>query len=130
MTLEDKDKAVLEMFKHYSNVRFLMLPLFFTVMGAILVSYWTLSSSLSLDKSLQIWVALAGAVISLLFVIYEYHLREALINVSALLPESMKELRHTKQLGAVTSVTLLLYAGPIVFWLSRIWHDLGGNQLW
>ncbi len=115
--LTDKDKAALEMFKHYSNIRFVMLPMFFTTMGAVIFAYWTTSSSDDPIAYLQLWASISGAVISFLFFIYEYRLGKILINVSALLPDSMSLLKHEDLFGPVTVVTLLLYIGSIIFWL-------------
>lgn len=120
MSFDDKEKAALEMFKHYSNVRFLMLPLFFTAMGAIIFAYWTLFSVDSPEKPLLVWVAISGVGVSLLFGVYEYRLGETLYKVSGLFPETMAELKHKNHLGMVTLVTILLYLAPLFFWLWRI----------
>ena len=120
MSLENKDQAALEMFKHYSGVRFLMLPLFFTSMGAILVAYWTVLSNGVPTPALLRWVAFGGLLLSLFFSVYEYRLSETLLRVSTALPESMATIKHKRHFGAVTVATLMLYGVPSLFWLWRI----------
>lgn len=116
-SLSDRDKAAIEIFKHYSSIRFLMLPMFFTSTGAVAAAYWTIASHSGASNGLARWVTLAGAFLSLFFTVYEYRLSDTLLRVSSLLPESMAPLKHKKYLGLVTISTLLLYGMPIFFWL-------------
>lgn len=120
MPFENKEQAALEMFKHYSGIRFLLLPLFFTSMGAIVYAYWTIGNATTPDASLQTAVAIGGALMSLIFTGYEVHLSKTLLTVSTLLPDDVKELKHKEWFGPVTCLTLLLYFSPGIFWAWRI----------
>lgn len=121
MPLEEKNQAALDLFKHYSNIRFLMLPLYFTAMGAIIFAYWTVSIRVPPDPAIQLVIALAGLLVAVIFTVYEYYLSKTLLNVSTLLPASMNALKHTELLGPVTCLTMLLYFGPAIFWCWRVY---------
>jgi len=120
MAFDNKAQTALEMFKHYSGIRFLLLPLFFTSMGAIVYAYWTIGNATAPDRSLQTAVAIGGALMSLIFTGYEVYLSKTLLTVSQLLPDEVKELKHTEWFGPVTCLTLLLYFSPLIFWAWRI----------
>ncbi|MGE6530877.1 hypothetical protein ACQKEM_18020 [Pseudomonas sp. NPDC077382] len=121
MAFEDKEEAALELFKHYSGIRFLLLPLFFTAMGATVVAYWNVASSVVPSREFTVSVAVAGMLLWLFFVMYEIRLSITLLSVSGLLPESMKQLRHKRLWGWVTTATLMLYGAPALFWSWRAW---------
>lgn len=121
MAFEDKEKAALELFKHYSGIRFLLLPLFFTTMGSAVIAYWKVVSDPVQTPELTISVALAGMLLSLFFFIYEIRLSLTLLNISRLLPAPMAPLRHERFWGWVTTVTLTLYGVPFFFWSWRAW---------
>ncbi len=118
MSFESKDQAALELFKHYSGMRFLMLPLFFTAMGALVLSYWSVVSAEGPANSIwKLWLELGGVVLSIFFTVYEYRLSDTLMKVSQLLPEAMATLKHSQHLGPITLVTLVLYGAPSLCWL-------------
>lgn len=111
-----------ELYKHYSNIRFLMLPMFFTTIGALVVAYWTVINKDGASNTLLAsWVSGAGIAVSILFCIYEWRLSKAFGVVSERLPEQFVALRPTSGTwGWVTSITLLVYAIPGFFWLYML----------
>lgn len=123
MTFNDEEKASLELFKHYSGIRFLLLPLFFTTMGSTAIAYWTVISGSVQVLELTLSISLAGMLLSLFFCVYEIRLSLTLLKMSNLLPTALAPLRHGRVWGWVTTVTLLLYGAPFVFWSWRAWAD-------
>lgn len=121
----DEKQAELEIFKHYSGIRFLILPLFFTSMGAVALAYWNLlSPEYAYFNYLQTWVALGGLLLSIFFFVYELYLSKKLEEASNLLPSTLGNLRHIERFGIVTIVTLLLYGTPASFWGYIIFNAL------
>lgn len=113
------EQATVDLFKYYSNIRFLMLPLFFTAMGAVTLAYWTIHTSTPADSEFIRLTALAGVMVSLFFSLYEWKLSSTLFKVSGLLPKSMNSLKHNRIFGLVTISTLLFYLLPGLFWAFR-----------
>lgn len=114
-----EERATVDLFKYYSNIRFLMLPLFFTAMGAVALAYWTVHSSSPPDLGFIRLIALAGVMVSFFFSLYEWKLSTILFEVSKLLPSSMKSLKHSRIFGLVTISALLFYLLPGYFWAFR-----------
>ena len=117
--MTEDEKTSLELLKHYGNMRFVMLPMFFTTMGAILFAFWTVVSSKEDHRSLIIWCSLAGIAVSYLFIVYEFHLSKSISEATKGLPTNMSGLKKST-FGWVTIATASLYAGALIFWLGRL----------
>lgn len=113
--------ASVELYKHYSNIRFLMLPMFFTTIGALVIAYWNVVNKDGASNiPLANWVSGAGIAVSILFCIYEWRLSKAFNVVSGGLPEPFSGLKPSGTFGLVTFITLVVYAIPGFFWLYML----------
>ncbi len=113
------EQSRLEMFRHYSNIRFLMLPMFFTSIGSVAYAYWKISSANAPNGSLQLLLVIAAFIVSGLFFVYECKLNSILFEISKKFPDQLDELRHSIRFGSITLVTRLLYLSPIILWFGQ-----------
>lgn len=112
---EDKQfEMAVDIFKFFGNIRFVMLPLFFTAMGALFLAYQK-TSSLVNDGYLVSVVLVAGIVVSLFFCVYEYAYSKASWRVSRVLPPKLYQLRHNGITWGGFWSTLLAVAYVLVF---------------
>ena len=69
--------AVVELYRHFSNLRFIILPLFLSTLGAVSFAYWTLIDA-GATRDLLIAITAAGTLLCLPFMVYEWRLNQAL----------------------------------------------------
>jgi len=122
MSYNKDEKIAIEIYKHYGNIRFVMLPMFFSTMGAVVVAYWKLLSVAVPDMLFQIYVSIIGLIVSLLFFTYEIKLSNLLVSVSSLMPDTMNGIKPSNPIGFITIITLLLYIVPAIFWSTFLYH--------
>lgn len=123
----ETNNTLTDLFKHYGNIRFVMLPIFFTVIGAIAVAYWNVSSVVMPNKYLQICIVIAGIIYSSIFCFYEYSLSNLLQKISNELPDSLQCVKHDPKKKKVTHATALIYFVPGVILLVLFVSHLVGN---
>ena len=123
MATGDSNNQTVEMFKHYSNVRFLMVPMFFTTIGALGIAYWTVFKEKP-DSDVLNWISISGVLVSVLFSIYEIRLSKAFSIVASKLPEELRALSPEKEIwGWVTIITTAVYLFPGLFWLCILFES-------
>ena len=130
MWARDEHTELLQLIRHYSGLRFVMLPIFVTVTAGLLSARFGSEVVLG-DWELRIACALAGIIIVIVFGVYEL----VLSNYLSLLGKHLRVLEATltyllwgehyvKLVGLITGVNLAFYAFLLLFWIYQLWLEL------
>jgi hypothetical protein len=130
----DEHTELLQLTRHYSGLRFVMLPIFVTVTAGLLSARFG-SEAVIGDWWLRFACAWAGIIIVSVFIVYEIVLSKYL----SILGKHLRVLEATltyllwgehyvKLVGWITMANLIFYAFLLLFWIYQLWLEI--YQLW
>jgi hypothetical protein len=127
----DEHTELLQLTRHYSGLRFVMLPIFVTVTAGLLSARFG-TTVVSSNWWLRSFCALAGIIIAAVFFKYEFDLSKDLSDLGKRLCKLETTLtyqrwgeRYVNVWGQITVVNLLLYALLLLFWISALFGLVG-----